>query len=265
MWYSDLSAATSASTSNLGGGHVTIQNFEGERSGSKPVAGWLDQMRAAHHFMLRHSLYPIALSSLLACVIFAGRVYLSRSWTYHFLIWNLFLAWVPYVCSLWAAWLHQRHPGRWWYLLIPCSLWLIFFPNAPYIVTDLLHLRERPHVPMWYDIGLLVTFAWTGCFLGFISLRTMQTLVKDFVGRIASWAFAFVVLGLSGIGIYLGRFQRFNSWDLFLNPGEVLTDVVSWLIHPRHHLQTFGVSILFTTILVVCYLTFTSDQHHERL
>jgi len=239
------------------------------RSLSKMIGGSLvrtrlTQLRAVHRFMLHHSLYPVALSSLLACVIYVGRLYLSHSLTYMFLVWNLFLAWVPYLCSLWAALLHQRQPQRWWSLFVPCTLWLIFFPNAPYIVTDLWHLQERPPVPMWYDIGLLITFAWTGCFLAIISLRTLQSLVNTYLGRVASWVFVFVVLGLSGIGIYLGRFLRWNSWDLFVNPTGILEDMASWLIHPRHHLQTFGFTLLFTAFLIVCYLTVTSIQQLEQ-
>ena len=96
--------------------------------------------------------------------------------------WNLFLAWMPYACGLWAAHLHRQGPGRWWMLLIPATLWAIFFPNAPYIVTDFVHLRERPPISLWYDLGMLATFAWTGCLLAIVSLNTMQALVQNYLG-----------------------------------------------------------------------------------
>ena len=229
------------------------------------MRAWLNWPRKLHRLMVSQSLYPIILSSLLACGIFVGRVYLSRSWTYRFLVWNLFLAWVPYVCSFWIACLHRRHPRRWWYLVLPAGLWLVFFPNAPYLLTDLWHLQTRPPIPVWYDLGMFIAFAWTGCFLATASLRVMQMQVKTWMGWLASWAFVIATLGLSGLGVYMGRFLRWNSWDLIFHPRSVLLDVATWLIHPRSHVQTFGFSFLFAAILLVCYLTFTSLQHNERV
>ena len=227
------------------------------------VARQLSPVRAVHGFMLRHSLYPLALSSLLACGIWVGRVVRSHSLAGGGLIWNLSLAWVPYLCSLWVAYLHRHHLRQWWRLLIPAGLWLIFFPNAPYIITDLWHLREHPPIPMWYDIGFFVTFAWTGCLLGIASLRTMQSVVQSYLGWFMSWLFTISVLGLSGFGIYLGRFLGWNSWDLIVNPVAVLSDMAAWLVHPRTHLQAYLFALLFAAILFVFYLTFTSVQQQE--
>lgn len=218
------------------------------------------RLRQTHRFLVRQSLYPILLSSLLAVGLFAARVYRSYSRTYVFLVWNLFLAWIPYLSSLWADYLHQRHPRRWWYLVIPGALWLAFFPNAPYIVTDFWHLQERAPIPMWYDIGLLSAFAWTGLFLAVFSLRTMQRLVRHYVGFILSWLFVIAILGLGGLGVYLGRFLRWNSWDLFLRPRGVLGDVAVRLINPWNHPQALGVTCLFAAILLICYLTLTSRE-----
>jgi hypothetical protein len=112
----------------------------------------IDRLIQSHRFLARRGLYPILLSSLLAIGLFASRAYLvvrlenspaislGHTLTYAFLVWNLFLAWIPFLSSLWAARIHQRFPSHWWYLLIPGALWLAFFPNAPYIVTDFLHL-----------------------------------------------------------------------------------------------------------------------------
>jgi uncharacterized membrane protein len=223
-----------------------------------------DRMRQRYRFLAHHALYPVLLSTLLAIGLFAGRVFLSHTLTYAFLVWNLFLAWIPYVVSLWAADIHQRHPRRWWYLVIPGLLWLIFFPNAPYIVTDFFHLRTRPPIPIWYDTGMLLVFAWTGLFLGVFSLRAMQTIVKNFVGSIASWLFVVGSLGLGGLGIYVGRFLRWNSWDLFFHPRSVFTDMAIRLANPGSHPGTFGVTLLFAAFLLVCYLTFTGIPTREQ-
>jgi uncharacterized membrane protein len=213
-----------------------------------------------HHTLVRQGLYPVLASSSLAAVLFAGRVYLGQSRVYGFLVWNLFLAWVPYLCALWADRYHRHLPGRWGYLVLPGVLWLSFFPNAPYLVTDLWHLQERAPIPLWYDLGMLASFALSGLFLAVFSLRTMQCLVKDYVGALLSWLFALVVLGLGGLGIYLGRFLRWNSWDLILHPRGVLGDVATRLADPMSHPRTYGVTLLFAAILTVCYLAVASRE-----
>jgi uncharacterized membrane protein len=225
---------------------------------------WFHRLRRFHHFLAHQALYPLVFSSLLAVGLFAGRVYLALSsaqpYTSHplmyiNLVWNLFLAWVPYLASLWAAGLYQRHPRRWPNLLIPGAVWLVFFPNAPYIVTDFMYLEVRPPIPIWYDVVLLSVFAWTGLFLAIFSLRTMQTLVRSFLGSLASWLFVLGSLGLGGLGIYMGRYLRWNSWDLFFQPRDVLADVAVQLANPWDYPRMLGVTLIFAAFLLVCYLT----------
>ncbi len=146
---------------------------------------------------------------------------------------------------------------------MPAALWLIFLPNAPYIITDLWHLDERRPVPMWYDIGMLASFAWTGLFLAVASLNAMQNVIKDYFGRIVGWLFAFGAIGLSGLGIYLGRFLNWNSWDLIFQPHDVLGDIVARFAHPIKYSQAYGVTLLFAAFFLVCYLTFISIEHRK--
>jgi len=218
----------------------------------------IDDLIAIHKILSTHLLYPILLSTLLAMVLFSARVLYSETFTFRNLVWNLYLAWLPYVFSLFAAFLYTVKPKQWWWLLPLGFLWLLFFPNAPYIVTDFLHLEDRPGVPLWYDIILLATFAWTGCFLAIASLRTMQILVKNHLGWFISWLFAGMALTLGGLGIYLGRFSRFNSWDMLFQPKDVLFDIAIRLANPLSNLRFFGFTLLFTAFLLVCYLTFIS-------
>lgn len=218
-----------------------------------------------HRFLTGQATYAILLSTFFALTIFIGRIFLSNSIEYRNLIWNLFLAWIPYLFSLWAAALYSLRPGRWWVLIFPGILWLIFFPNAPYIITDFLHLSNRPGVPIWYDILLLATFAWTGCFLAIASLRTMQIIVMNHFGWLLSWFFVGSTLTLGGLGIYLGRFSRWNSWDLFFSPKEILSDVVMRVMNPLSNLNFFGFTILFTGFLLVCYLMFISIRKEVNL
>ncbi len=220
-----------------------------------------NDLQKLHRFLARQTIYPILLSTVFGLALFSARVLQSHSFAYRNLIWNLFLAWIPYLFSIWAAALYSTRPGRWWVLFFPGILWLIFFPNAPYIITDFLHLADRPGIPIWYDILLLATFAWTGCFLAIASLRTMQLLVKNYVGWLMSWIFAGAVLSLGGIGIYLGRFSRWNSWDLFISPKEILFDVAIRVANPLSNLNFFGFTSIITAFLIVCYLMFISIRN----
>jgi uncharacterized membrane protein len=218
-----------------------------------------------HRFLASQSLYPLILSTFLALGFFAGRVVYGQTWNYSNLVWNLFLAWMPYIFSFLAALIHLIFPRAWWLLLLPAGLWLIFLPNAPYIVTDFLHLEQRPPIPLWYDIGLLATFAWTGCFLAIASLRTMQYLVKTYLGKAAGWFFAISSLALCGLGIYLGRFGRWNSWDLFFQPQDILSDIYTRLANPFNNLRFFVFTIMFTAFLMALYLMFVSITHLDEL
>jgi uncharacterized membrane protein len=220
------------------------------------MRAWSNNLRPAHLFLMRWSFYPLLLSSLLACGTYAARRYLTGSSTYIFLVWNLALAWIPYTLSLSAAMLHQRSPHRWWWLLAPGALWLLFLPNGPYIVTDLIHLRTFHEFVWWYEVGLIVSFAWSGCFLAVASLRVMHALVRFYVGNVVSWLFIAAAVGLSSVGVYLGRSLRWNSWDLLLSPRGVLSDLVAPLIDPLGHRQSIGMIGMFAAFIFVCYVTF---------
>ncbi|HOU11831.1 MAG TPA: DUF1361 domain-containing protein [Anaerolineae bacterium] len=211
-----------------------------------------------HTFLSRQGFYPVALSSLLCAGLYLTRVVIGRTWDFYSMLWNLFLAWIPYLGSIWAMHLHEKHPRRWWTLLIPFAIALAFFPNAPYIVTDLLHLQARSRIPLWFDTGMLATFAWTGVILGIYALKLMQDIVKTWVGTMLSWGFVLAVLVMSGMGIYLGRFLRWNSWDLLIQPKAILYDVAIRLRHPFGHLSTYGVTLMFAALMFVCYLTLTA-------
>ena len=218
----------------------------------------INRIERLHHLLARRHFYPLLLSSALAVGLWLVRAEMWSPRTFRFLVWNLFLAWLPYWGSLWALVIHRRQPRRWWLLFVPGALWLLFFPNAPYLFTDLIHLRHYPPVPYWYDIGMLIAFAWAGCFLAVASLNMMHQIMRDYTSRWLSWMLVLAVSGLCGLGIYMGRFLHWNSWDLFLYPTDVIGDIVHRLAHPFSNLQTYGVSLLFAALLFMCYWTFVS-------
>ena len=216
---------------------------------------------ALHGFLARHAFYPLTLCTLLCFAFWFVRIGYARSFTYSFLVKNLFLAWVPYFFSLAVVHLHE-HPPRSRAMLKLAALWaawLVMLPNAPYVFTDLIHWRNRPPVmPWWFDLGLVLMFGLAGCFAGVVSLRMMHDLVRRAIGGVAGWAFVTVVAILSGFGIYLGRFERWNSWDLLTQPHRILSQVVWKIFNPYLFDRTVGVTLMFGAMLLVTYVMFVS-------
>ncbi len=170
---------------------------------------------------------------------------------YRFLIWNLFLAWIPLVCAAAAFARARRRLDV--LVIVLLLLWLLFFPNAPYMLTDFIHVGESPSVPLWYDALMLSSFAWTALLLGFASLYLVQKIVRSVVGATWSWVVVAAVLGLSSFGVYLGRFLRFNSWDALLRPGRVAHVISHQLEDPFRHPRMAAVLVVLTAFLLVAY------------
>ncbi len=194
----------------------------------------------------------LALASGIAVALVIARFSVSRQLAYFNLVWNLFLAWLPLMFAFFAG----RARRTWPQLCVCASLWLLFLPNSPYLVTDLVHLKPRPPVPLWFDILLVQSFVLTGLLLGFLSLYLMHRLVSRSYGWRIGWMFTLVILALTGFGIYLGRFERWNSWDLFLSPFALLSDVWNLLVHPRANKTAFVFSTLCAGFLALAYLAF---------
>ncbi len=211
-----------------------------------------------HRFLVQQSLYPLAFASFVSSSVFIVRVYLTGSMNYSNLAWNLVLAWIPYMISFVAAALEILLGRAKWLHLPLMAAWLLFFPNAPYIVTDFYHLELRRPIPLWFDIGLISLFAFSGCFLAIASLRTMQFIVRRYVGKILSWAAVIIAMAFSAVGVYLGRFSRWNSWDFFTNPRAILKEIAIPALSPTENLGFIGFTLLFTVLLFVLYLMFVS-------
>ncbi len=225
-------------------------------------------IKSIQTFLVRNR-YKIAIfgllmgASLLSVFLVLARMAYSDSQKFQGLMWNLFLAWIPFVIAFTAyslSWRRQRL-----YIVIPvfAFLWLIFFPNAPYILTDLQYLsRVTTKAPLWFDIILLVWFSWTGMLLGLISLYLMHEIVQRHIGRWQGWIFVLIVSGLSSAGIYVGRFMRWNSWDILGNPSELAMDVLGLVIDPS--LRLFAFTTLFAVFFLFVYLTLYTFAHLFR-
>jgi uncharacterized membrane protein len=190
------------------------------------------------------------------------RVSYSGNRTYTFLIWNLFLAWIPFGVSTLMILFQDSLRSR-LLIVVGLGIWLLFFPNAPYILTDLFHLRPKAPMPLWYDLGLIGSFALCGLFLGLFSLMDIQQFVTLRAGRFLGWATVLACLVLCCLGIYIGRFLRFNSWDLVLNPLSVASDL-SQEVAGRRQPRTVGMIALYSGWLLFLYLSVRSLAHRKR-
>lgn len=194
----------------------------------------------------------LGLASALCLVLVAVRVERTGTPEYRFLVWNLFLAWLPFVFAL-VLYDGYRRGRRLAYLAVWGVLWLLFLPNAPYILTDVVHLREPGAAPLWYDAATVVAFAGTGLVLGLGSLFLVQTVVTAARGPVTGWATSVLALGLASVGVYLGRFVGVNSWDALVDPGRVLAPFAERLDDPLGAGRFLAVSVVLTVFLAIAY------------
>ncbi|MFN2471160.1 MAG: DUF1361 domain-containing protein [Gaiellaceae bacterium] len=197
----------------------------------------------------------LTLLSGLAVAMVVARIAYTGSTMYANLLWNLVLAWVPFAIAL-AVYDAARRGARPAILVSSGVAWLLFFPNAPYLVTDFQLLRDASVAPVWYDVALLSAAAWAGLTLGFTSLYLMQSIARRVVGPIGVWLGVFGVLGLTSFGIYLGRVERWNSWDIVSRPRPLLGSVADRLVDPDP--RTAGMTAVFTAFLGLAYCVFYS-------
>ncbi|GAA4322246.1 DUF1361 domain-containing protein [Flaviaesturariibacter amylovorans] len=180
------------------------------------------------------------------------RIAYSGSLALLFLAWNGFLALLPWalgrVLRRRVDWIERPFP---FYALF--LGWLLFLPNTFYITTDLLHLRPRPGIPVWFDLVLLFSFAWNGLLLGMLTLRDMEAVAMARWGLRKGLLFSIPVLALSGLGVFIGRYWRYNSWDVLTAPGGLLRDLAGLLLHPVHNRFDWSMIICFTGLLVLLY------------
>lgn len=194
----------------------------------------------------------LAASISLSFVILAYRIFLTDQSTYSFLVWNLFLAGIPYVIS--SLIYHSSEQKKLLFKHIPLLvMWLLFLPNAPYILTDLFHLEQKTLIPEWYDLMLILSFALNGLVLGVVSLFQIHDMVENRLGKASGFVFVFVVCLLCAFGVYLGRFLRFNSWDIISNPSPLFEDLFSSIKEPQNHGRRWGMTFVMGSMLFLFY------------
>lgn len=194
----------------------------------------------------------LILCGLFAMGLLVFRVIYTGHFLFAFLAWNLFLALIPYMVSRRMTGTRVLSRPKWvLYLLV----WLLFVPNAFYIITDLFHLDMNEGVPLWYDLVLLLSFAWTGLLSGILSVRQMEKQAERAFGLKGAFLFTFVVMILNGFGVYIGRYLRFNSWDVVADPFRLAADLLYLFIHPLRNRFDWSMIVCYTLLLMLIYLT----------
>ena len=187
---------------------------------------------------------------LFIAVLIASRIYYSGNTLYLFLVWNLFLAWLPYAISLYSK---KAVASSKIIQTVIFICWLLFFPNALYIVTDIIHVKETETVPVWFDAILLFIASFTGIALAFASLVNMEKYLVQFFSKKYVQLVNVFLLFVGSFGVYLGRFQRWNSWDVLQNPINLAVDILHCFTAPFAHTKTWGITFLLTALYLVCW------------
>ncbi|WP_179336657.1 DUF1361 domain-containing protein [Winogradskyella ludwigii] len=199
------------------------------------------------------TLVLVTVALIFSIILLMVRMKLNKSYFFLFLIWNVFLAIIPYTITMYL----NTKPNISKIKLAFWSLvWLAFLPNAPYIVTDLIHIRIGNHSLLWLDVLVVLSFTLSGLLLFFISIMDMQKLLKSKFEKLPVEAVSIVIIFLCGFGVYLGRFLRYNSWEIISQPHLLFKDIITIIFSPFQHFEAWLFTLGFGAFLVVGYFMF---------
>jgi len=220
----------------------------------KPTPGHLFKTEL-EYWLYISMLFSVAL--VVAGSIFSGTIILT------FLIWNLFLAFIPYLASGWMQrntdWNNSRLK-----FCVAFSVWLLFIPNSFYIVTDLFHLGTFSMIPAWYELAVIFSFAWNGLMLGVVSVRQVEKLINRSSSQRSRLLFIYPIMFLNALGVYIGRYLRLNSWDILTDPFQLFKDISNLAMHPLQYKYAWAMIVCFSFILTLIFLTLMFSSTESR-
>jgi uncharacterized membrane protein len=209
-------------------------------------------------FFLRSAIDRLLLLNMLfSCALVVARISHTHKLTFIFLFWNLFLALLPWCLSKWISENLKRVKSRSVFVM-SFLVWLALIPNSFYILTDLYHLGDAYNdylVPKWYDLAMILSFAWNGLILGILSVRQMEKNLQQHFSLKKEWWFLFPVMWMNALGVYIGRYMRFNSWDIITDPFQLVRDMTVILLHPVTFRYAWGMIFSFSILFSFFYLT----------
>lgn len=192
------------------------------------------------------------------------RVSNSDSSRYLFMIWNLLLGIIPVFLAWWLVERLKKH--RWSHSkqLLLTAGWLLFLPNSFYLVTDFIHLRQTFEASLLFDVVLFTSFAVSGLIIGYISLFLVHNELSKRLPRKQAWVIVGLIFLASSFAIYLGRFSRWNTWDILLKPTGLLFDVSDRFLNPYMHHQTYETTLIFFVLLFPVYWVIWESIHYLK-
>jgi uncharacterized membrane protein len=235
----------------------------------------------ARPFFLRTEMDVLLLLSMLfSCLLVIARMIHTGNLTFCGLLWNTILAYIPYFITDSLArrstWVSSKPLFAFFFVL-----WLLFVPNSFYIITDLFHLADRRndhHAPMWLDLAMIFSCAWNGLLLGVLSVRQMEKILLPDSSHSKEGAllpalslrrgrlllpglplrrellFLFPIMWLNALGVYIGRYLRYNSWDVVSDPFQLFSDIVRMIVHPLRYQYGWGMIFCFSILMTLMYL-----------
>jgi uncharacterized membrane protein len=207
----------------------------------------------------------LTLSALFSCLLVVARIIHTGRLTFGLMPWNLFLAYVPYfISTMFTQHGQEINKGLKAVVLI---IWLLFIPNSFYILTDLFHLADNhrdPRVPEWFDLVLILSFAWNGLVLGILSIRQVEKLLAPQASSLGRWVFLCPVMALNSFGVYIGRYLRYNSWDVVTSPVDLLVDIIRIVVHPLRYRDAWDMIVCYSVLLTLMYSLLTKIANHGK-
>jgi uncharacterized membrane protein len=193
-------------------------------------------------------------SSLVSIGFFVAGVISNHDWEYAYLIWNLFLAWIPLILVMWLERILQNNLWSSWLAIVVTLFWLGFLPNSFYIISDFIHIQEVPRVDIVFDATMIASFAINGLIMGYISLFIVHIELRRRISvRLSNMLIAGVLL-LASFAIYIGRDLRWNTWDVIFNPASLLFDISDRLLNAGAHPQVISTTLSFLVLLGSIYV-----------
>jgi len=189
------------------------------------------------------------------------RMIYTQSFRFVFLPWNLFLAFIPYYIARYVQKKEATLPKLKVFGLL--TLWWLFLPNAPYIVTDLVHLKLSTFQSVWLDMIIIYLFSIAGLLFGFKSLKIVAQIVSSHLSRKLHIVFVNLVILSCGFGIYLGRIERLNSWDLMIHPFINLRYIANLFIQHDTLINAWSFSMMTGVFLLALYHIFNLFATYE--
>jgi uncharacterized membrane protein len=204
---------------------------------------------------LNESLFLGSLSSI--CIVFS--IYHDVCTGFHaffpLLNWNLFLAFLPWLFSTILT-IYPNLQKNKIKITVFFLLWLVFFPNSIYILTDLYYLESETSMPKWFDLVMFLSYAWVGLMFGLMSLWDIEKIIGQRIGKYLMHIVSFSLLFLGSFGIYLGRYLRWNSWDIIRKPSNLFHEISDRVLNPLENKGVWGMTLLMFIFLSMVYWSF---------